>query len=574
MAENKTTAGVEIQVKASDQAGSVKTIRAELKEATMQAVLLARQFGENSKEATAAAQKVANLRDEIEDAGLRIKSLNPDKFQRIATLTQGAAQGFVAAQGAMALFGGKSEELEKQMVKLQGAIALSQGLQGIKDLSLQFGGLKDLIVKQVVTAFSTLKGAIMATGIGALVVGIGLLVANFEKVKEAVLNFIPGLAKVADTIMDIVHATTDFLGLTSEQERQIEKLEEANKALNTETERQIKIMEASGASAEDLYWKKKELWQREVEALEKKKAANIKLTDEETKKLYDLWTQYYVDDAARKKRIDDEAKARLDAANKERLDLINEANKDVLDATKDAVDERQKLETDKANQEIAIDKAKVESQKELDKLLLEDRIKASENYKQLLNDEKDYLAATVKAKQELRNTEFDGVLALINLGEEFATKNKNLQNALFIAEKAAAIAKIIINTQTEIAGYYANPTWKLLPDGGLALASAASLNAKIRAGIGIATIAGTTIAKFMGGGGGETGGGAGSFNAPTPNIGGNLAGSVNNTRQNIEGFSTNSTGGGTGTIKVYVTETDISKAQSRINAIKNRAQIK
>ena len=45
MADNKTTAGVEIQVKASDQAGSVKTIRAELKEATMQAVLLARQFG-------------------------------------------------------------------------------------------------------------------------------------------------------------------------------------------------------------------------------------------------------------------------------------------------------------------------------------------------------------------------------------------------------------------------------------------------------------------------------------------------------------------------------------------------
>ena len=63
---------------------------------------------------------------------LKIKGLNPDKFQRIATLGQGVAQGFVAAQGAMAMFGGQTKDLEKTMAKLQGAIAMSQGLQGLK----------------------------------------------------------------------------------------------------------------------------------------------------------------------------------------------------------------------------------------------------------------------------------------------------------------------------------------------------------------------------------------------------------------------------------------------------------
>ena len=93
----------------------------------------------------------------------------------------------------------------------------------------------------------------------------------------------------------------------------------------------------------------------------------------------------------------------------------------------------------------------------------------------------------------------------------------------------------------------------------------ATIAAAIAIAQGLARVAAISRTQYQQAG---TSSGTPSFNNNTPNIGGNLAGSVNNTRQNIEGFSTNSTGGGTGTIKVYVTETDISKAQSRINAIK------
>jgi hypothetical protein len=33
-----------------------------------------------------------------------------------------------------------------------------------------------------------------------LVIGVGLLIANFETVKKVVLNFIPGLGKLADFV--------------------------------------------------------------------------------------------------------------------------------------------------------------------------------------------------------------------------------------------------------------------------------------------------------------------------------------------------------------------------------------
>ena len=45
------------------------------------------------------------------------------------------------------------------------------------------------------------------------------------------------------------------------------------------------------ARAEDIYWKKE---REEVQDLEDKKARGRNLTEEETKKLYDLWSQYYV----------------------------------------------------------------------------------------------------------------------------------------------------------------------------------------------------------------------------------------------------------------------------------------
>jgi hypothetical protein len=166
---------------------SVKSIRAELREAQQNAVELGRKFGELSPEALAAAQKVANLKDEVGDLKQRIDALNPDaKFRAFSSALQGVAGGFAGVQGAIGLFGTESEELERQLLKVQSALALSEGINSILEAKDSFLNLGAIIRTKVVTAFSTLKGAIIATGIGALAVALGTVIAYWDEISDAI----------------------------------------------------------------------------------------------------------------------------------------------------------------------------------------------------------------------------------------------------------------------------------------------------------------------------------------------------------------------------------------------------
>jgi len=116
MAQTTVAINLEAKTKGTE---SVKSLKTQIREATAEAVLLARKFGEFSPEATAAAQKVAKLKDEMGDFQQRVAGLNPDKFQAIAGVTQGIAGGISAATGAMALFGAESEDAQKTLAKVQ-----------------------------------------------------------------------------------------------------------------------------------------------------------------------------------------------------------------------------------------------------------------------------------------------------------------------------------------------------------------------------------------------------------------------------------------------------------------------
>lgn len=88
-------------------------------------------------------EKLGNVKDEIGDLRDTINALNPEgkvaAFQNVAGKLAG---GFQAATGAAALFGSKSEELEKQLLKVQAATAFAQGIQSIVGLSDAFNVLK------------------------------------------------------------------------------------------------------------------------------------------------------------------------------------------------------------------------------------------------------------------------------------------------------------------------------------------------------------------------------------------------------------------------------------------------
>ena len=166
-----------------------------------------------------------------------------------------------------------------------------------------------------------------------------------------------------------------------------------------------------------------------------------------------------------------------------------------------------------------------------DDLALEQQIASNEKLKaedekakeEAKKREEDLAKAKLEAEKQLYEARWGLATASVDLLGTLFAKNKKAADVAFALEKGLAVAKIIVDTQAEIAGYYAANA--AAGPAGMAVASAQALAAKIRAATSIATIAGTTVAKFMNGGGsaasgatGGTGGGgsASGTTAPSP----------------------------------------------------------
>lgn len=154
----------------------------------------------------------ADAKEGIKDLKEQISALDRgDVGKQLVGFTQTIAGGFAAAQGAAALFGGENENVAKTLVKIQAATALLQGVQAIADarkyadvLKIIFGLKAQAAAQDDVTkategtsrASKVLRGALIATGIGALVALIGTLIANWDKVTKGFVNTFPVLGKL------------------------------------------------------------------------------------------------------------------------------------------------------------------------------------------------------------------------------------------------------------------------------------------------------------------------------------------------------------------------------------------
>jgi hypothetical protein len=228
-----TVVGVEIKVKGDQANQSVGSFKKQLKEAQAELVALTSKFGVTSKEAGEAAKRVADLKDTLGDAKALSDAFNPgNKFQALSSAIQGATSAFTALQGAQALFGSESEKVQETLAKVQGALAFSQGISGVLDLADNFKNLAAVVKGGLTTAFGTLRNAIISTGIGALAVGIGLLIANFDKVKQAIINLIPGAEGFFNVLGDIVDTVTGWFGASEDVLDTQKALKEATDQLN------------------------------------------------------------------------------------------------------------------------------------------------------------------------------------------------------------------------------------------------------------------------------------------------------------------------------------------------------
>jgi len=330
---------IEIEVKDNS-----KNLKQQYKEAVLEVQKLAQAFGETSVEVQNAAKRAAELKDQIEDVNDAIQAQKGEgTFIALGKSLSSVASGFSAVEGAMGLVGAESEDVQKAMLRVQSAMALAQGLEGLEDAGRAFKQLGAVVKSTTVyttlynfvmgvsnketatnvalteadttakvgltgatgglatvtggatTAMKLFRVALIATGIGAIVVLVGLLIANFDKVTKVVTTLSGYLIKAYDyfdnlgtgikvligiffpligVIYGAIKALEYFNVIDTKNERdmsarhvanmkrvdkELAKREQAKKArkkaYDEETgniDRQIKLLEAQGKSTEAL----------------------------------------------------------------------------------------------------------------------------------------------------------------------------------------------------------------------------------------------------------------------------------------------------------------------------------
>jgi len=457
---------VELEVKSN-----LKGFKGEIRQATIEAQEAVRTFGEFSPEAVEAEKKLAKLRDRMEDFNDRVSAVNPDKFAQVQTIVQGVARGFQAAQGAMALFGSESEDLQKTMVKLQGAMALADGLEGLGKIQQQFTAIAKNIKGGVIQAFQSL-GRMSTLAFGVIGIALTLIIANFDKLKSAVMGLLPGLSTFATFIGGLVQKFTDFVGITSASERALEKYNKATEKNNEQLDREIALLKARGdevgaftkqrekldnelAQARRNYGKNKEKeWGKII--LDSKNALAILAEDEK---------KYNAD---RAKEASDRAKERRDAVrtlNQElRMLQADDLNKDILglqqwyaNSRKQYADNQEALLVlqdiyNYKRQELREKELKDIQKgiaKQVDEVKFGEQTKvklAEQTYqKQYTNAEKFKLFVAVN-NAELLQLAQDFFDVSAELAETFARKDEESQKRAFNFSKAMKIASTIMAT--------------------------------------------------------------------------------------------------------------------------------
>ena len=564
------TASIDLTVKKPD----FKGLKTEIQELTKAAEYAVQTFGAFSPEAAQATTKLAQAKEEMQNFNNQVEAANPNKFAQIGAVVSGLARGFEAAQGAMVLFGNKSEDVEKTIAKLQAAMALAEGIEGLGRVRTQLIGIANTIQSKVITAFSSLRGAIIASGLGALAIALGYVVANFEKVSKAITNVIPGLAKVGEIMGNLFQRFTDFIGVTSEAERQLESFTKATNKNKTELQAQIEILTIQGGKEIEIFKKRREIADADIALIEKRRTLGVKLTTEqleEEAKLYDESVQKKkVIDAEEKKY--DEEQARI--KEEKRLEHL----KKIQDLENQVEDEKIKKRLANAKDEYAkLSATQLQSINDMSRWYIEQINLAKGNKEEIQKIDQIYAAKALaneaefnqkridlnlKADQQIRDAKLsiaqstvEGLTALNGILTAEDQKRQNIQKAIALVEIGIDTAIAVSSLNAESAKASAKVAGILGP------ATPVFTAAYYAQGI-VRILANVAKAKQVLSGGkasGAGGGGAMGINAPAmsaPNISSSLP--------SVSGFDT----------KVFVTEGDIRRTTDRVDSTRKVSVVK
>ena len=174
-----------VKVNTGESTRTVKELRQELKDLKDQ--LLNTQKG--TEEYAAAMQKAANIQKELKDQMQEVNNSAMDFGQKMGNATKamtGISGAITAATGALSLFGVQNEEAQKKITAtMTSLIGITQGLSKIDDGVKAFKRLT-IAINASSKSMNGFKAALISTGLGALVVVLGSIIAYWDEFTEAI----------------------------------------------------------------------------------------------------------------------------------------------------------------------------------------------------------------------------------------------------------------------------------------------------------------------------------------------------------------------------------------------------
>lgn len=421
-----------LQTSLQETEKSSASLKAELRQLKEQLA----QLPEGSEEYNKIAQRAGEVSDKIGDINQRIKALGSDT-RVIDTVVEGAqalSGAFSVATSASALLGEENEDLQKTMAKVEAAIGLTVGIQSVanalqKDTALSIGlanvatkiqiGLQTAYATVVGTTTGALKAlrvALVSTGVGALVVGLGLLISKLTESQEATED----QEKAQELLNEQLKQSADLYSRLS-------------KAIEFSTKANILRAKIAGAS-------EKELQELEQKGFESQKNNLIEEENQLKKQLNNEKTSY----ETKLKILDD-----LDRIRKEKIDLDRERQLNQLEFESQLADESRKRVSE--NSEKAKEKAKERAEElkriakeryDFEQSLLEQQNKRELSALDLIDEIK---------KENLKNTETEEETAR-RLAEESFNQRKAIIEQDIVDEqtKKEALLELELNYANQI----------------------------------------------------------------------------------------------------------------------------
>jgi len=460
---------------------------------------IAVQAGTKSAIGVEALERAAKLKDEYSDLQVQVQQLSQDHRKMNLTM-QGvnvAVNSYQAFTGVMGLLGGESEKymqiMSKMMIVQQSYNAILQITQAFEKQTL-LGQYARITATKLLTAsqkmytmavgtstgaMKSFRIALASTGIGLIVVALGLLIGNFDKVIQVVKNVVGWLSDfgkaVGKLFGGIFKSNKDLVDSNAEVEKSEKQLAREHKKALREREKAnkkaYKAMKEDIKEYTDALKKNNEDYEKELiklnltnaTAIERNNALIDKLTaDLEVRINYLAYIQKnFADENG--KIIDGMMQWQYNIAyatakqTEEEIEKIKADNKKIEDeqakteAAKQAAEERERQRAEAEKQRL---KKLAEDYENYNKQINE-ILQQSADYREKLNEEAILSNLNTFGKIEhLRNKDLEGVeawyLEQLNFLEQYKDDKEKYDKGLEELEQARLVKRADINTKYDI----------------------------------------------------------------------------------------------------------------------------